>query len=763
MEIGTVWLGPRCCVQQQGELRMIVVGGSPLLSYRAGDQVHHRLAAAIIVEAKAAPVGTVLEAFKLDDATVWRDRQRLQQGGVAALVEQIGRGRRGPYKLLPAVVERIEKLAQKGLNPSEIGRRVGVSPRAVGRVVGKQRSSQSQGELELQPSGPPSENSASETPPFAPSAPQPPPSAPSASELPIAEPLRQAADDRAEPSPPPLCSSTPWRASSQEAATLYALCGLSFEGEAEVVLESRTQIPNAGVMLALPALDSTGLLPATRTVYGQLKKGVYGLRALVLLLFVMALLRRPRPEALKERDPHKLGDVLGLLRAPEVKTVRRKLAEVAKRAQAHKLLRELAKRWLNSSGDDLGLLYVDGHVRVYHGKHKLPKAHVTQRNQCLPATTDYWLGDELGQPVFVVTAKANLALTKQLPQLLEEIEELSGGRKGTIVFDRGGWSLKLFVALVKKGWHILTYRKGKRRKHPRVGFAEQTVTVDGKEVSYVLSERTTRPCKGLKLREIAELRDDGGQTLIVTSHFDEAAVVWAYRMFARWRQENFFRYMLGNFELDALVDYDVEQDDPERDVPNPARNKAQAELAAARLHQAELEQKLGAAAATNAEAQRRTMRGFKIAHAELGKALSAAKQRVQRLASRIKKLPKRVPVKEVVKGGRVVRLSLERKLFTHAIKAAAYRAETALLTLLRPHFPRAEDEGRAFLRTAMQLPGDLVVSDDLVVVRLAPMSAPRFTHALQALCRGLNELDPRFPETSYRLRYEVADMVAPSP
>jgi hypothetical protein len=38
------------------------------------------------------------------------------------------------------------------------------------------------------------------------------------------------------------------------------------------------------------------------------------------------------------------------------------------------------------------------------------------------------------------------------------------------------------------------------------------------------------------------------------------------------------------------------------------------------------------------------------------------------------------------------------------------------------------------------------------------MSAPRFTAALRALCTELNALTPRFPETGYRLRYEVLEL-----
>jgi hypothetical protein len=115
------------------------------------------------------------------------------------------------------------------------------------------------------------------------------------------------------------------------------------------------------------------------------------------------------------------------------------------------------------------------------------------------------------------------------------------------------------------------------------------------------------------------------------------------------------------------------------------------------------------------------------------------------------KRDRRVPIGQVLTPEQVLRLSTERKLIT------AYRAESLLLRWLRPYFPSADDEGRTFLRAAAQLSRDLRVAGDQLLLRLAPESAPRFTAALRALCAELNALEPRFPETDYRLHYEVAE------
>jgi hypothetical protein len=98
--------------------------------------------------------------------------------------------------------------------------------------------------------------------------------------------------------------------------------------------------------------------------------------------------------------------------------------------------------------------------------------------------------------------------------------------------------------------------------------------------------------------------------------------------------ENFFKYMREEFLLDALVDYQVEPDDPTRTVPNPERRAINKEIRAARGEVAKLEQAYGAAAADNPETSRPTMRGFKIAHGKLGKKLRAARNRLDELLKR---------------------------------------------------------------------------------------------------------------------------------
>ena len=131
--------------------------------------------------------------------------------------------------------------------------------------------------------------------------------------------------------------------------------GLLGEGAAPVFTPG-ARYPLAGLLLALPALEGTGLLAAAREVYGRLKDGFYGLTATLLTLVFLALAGEPRAEGATRVPPAALGRVLGLDRAPEVKTIRRKLGELAAAGKAAELIMALARRHAAARPDALGFL-----------------------------------------------------------------------------------------------------------------------------------------------------------------------------------------------------------------------------------------------------------------------------------------------------------------------------------------------------------------------------------------------------------------------
>jgi hypothetical protein len=164
---------------------------------------------------------------------------------------------------------------------------------------------------------------------------------------------------------------------------------------------------------------------------------------------------------------------------------------------------------------------------AYHGQRAIAsKAYVARRHLAMPASTDYWINDRSGDPLLVVTGEVDAALTKALPRLLREVRDLVRERRVTIVFDRGGWSPKLFDTMIKDGFDLLTYRKGRCRRINERRFIARHAEFDGCRVDYLLHDQPVRFLKGkLRLRQVTRLCDDGHQTQVITSRWDLRDIV----------------------------------------------------------------------------------------------------------------------------------------------------------------------------------------------------------------------------------------------
>jgi hypothetical protein len=512
---------------------------------------------------------------------------------------------------------------------------------------------------------------------------------------------------------------------------------------------------HAGVLLGLVLLGVTGLLDEARKQLGALPNGHYGLRSIVTTLVAMALLRIKRPEQLKGFDPTALGALVGLARAPEMKTLRRKLALLARdEAKVKELVRAMAKRHVERAKAAVAFLYVDGHVRPYFGDKKLGKTHHAAMRIALPATTDYWVCDDRGAPVLVVVTEGNAAMTRAMPELLVEVREAVGADvRPTVVFDRGGFSAKLFKQVVAASFDFLTYRKGKQRDFSRGEFHEETIRRAKKDTKVLVRDGRIRITGYGLLRCVAVLRPDGKQTHVLTTREDLTVRKVLERMFSRWQQENLFKYLDEQYAFDALWTYHGVDADPSRTVPNPERRRLDARLV-------ELRRELQRRKALLGDVARPARIGadFRLEDLERQRTpaqeVAATEAEIAKLVARRRKLPLRVAV-----GGlppeRRVELARAPMLLGDVVKMTAFHIESMLVAAVGPHLRRAADEARAVVTDLLTLPGRIEPRDGVVVVTLQRASAPRYTRALQALCDHVNAIEPAFPGTKTPFRFAV--------
>jgi hypothetical protein len=118
---------------------------------------------------------------------------------------------------------------------------------------------------------------------------------------------------------------------------------------------------------------------------------------------------------------------------------------------------------------------------------------------------------------------------------------------------------------------VVTYHKYPGEDWPAEEFSEQTVELGGGAVVPMkLAERGTRLSNGLWVRQVRKLSAGGKQTAILSTDYEADYTRLAASMFARWSQENFFKYMREHYGLDRLVEYGTEAVPDSVRVVNPA-------------------------------------------------------------------------------------------------------------------------------------------------------------------------------------------------
>ena len=709
-------VGDSLAILHDDERVVFFNAAGPIFSCRQDDRVGLRLAAVTVVEQGLAGAAAVAKALSLHRTTLFRDARKFEEGGVEGLVEK-RRGPKGPHSLTPDVQRRAQRLLDEGESIRATAASVEVSERGLRHAIKR-------GLL----------------------------AAPSAKHVAgivvsdaLSRPRARATEDQS-------CGA----GVAVKRVEDRALARLGKLAEASPQFHAAEAVPGAGVLLALPALLHEGLIDVGKEIYGELRNGYFGLRSVLLTFAFMALLRIKTLEQLTEHAPGELGLLLGLDRAPEVKTLRRKLRELGERGLARRLSQRFAERWAHAEPRELALLYVDGHVRPYHGRtHALPKHHVQQRGRAMPGTKDFHVNDRRADPLFFVTAEANEGLLSMLDStLLPEARRLVGpARRITVAFDREGWSPTLFARWKGEGFDVLTYRKGEQSRWQVSSFEKVQGTVGGQDVEYVLAERRVTLSNGLRVREVRRLADDGHQTAVITTNETMPLLAVAHRMFSRWRQENFFRYMRHEFALDHLCTHEVEPADPKRLVTSPERAALEKKLKAARSARTKLvEQRLKLVPGGRVRVGKRS-----IDEAEIDRLLEKHEAEIERLATRVADLPKHVPLDTVLAPDAIVQLERERKMLVDAIKLTAYRAESALTRLVEQLFARHEDEARKFLKTICSATADIIPDERAgrLLVRFHGLSSPRATRALAELCAVVNATPTAYPGTALRLHFEA--------
>ena len=483
----------------------------------------------------------------------------------------------------------------------------------------------------------------------------------------------------------------------------------------------------------------------------------------------MTLARVRNPEALRYQAPGEWGAILGLDRCPEAKTLRRKLRLLA---SAEHTVRdwqaELARSWATEHDDDWATLAVDGHVKVYAGRNgRLPKHFVARQKLCLPASVSYWINALGGAPLLCLHQALDPKLVKALehdvvPHLVElgvvpqaapdltapdaEVPSL------TLVFDREGWSPDLFKRLARRGIACITWHKNfKGEDWPQADFRTLEVPVHGpagtSTTTVELAEQRIVLRNGLTVRQIRRRLANGRQVPVITTHPQMPLEQVAGAMFSRWSQENFFKYLREQFNLDALPTHDLEPLDPDAAVVNPVRRalektirRLRSRLAAVRNRLVPAQQEPDSNTANRLEADAKALAGE----------LDQLKQ--QRVDT-----PTHVRAGNLSQQDKLDALPVGGRLFMDVVRMIAYRAETRMMAPLIGAQGK-KPNARRLLRALLTSDANIIPepAQDILRIQLLGLGSDACDRMLAPLIEELNATRTIYPGTELRLVYQMA-------
>jgi len=538
----------------------------------------------------------------------------------------------------------------------------------------------------------------------------------------------------------------------------------------------------------------------------KFKEGYYSLSSILLTLSFCFLLRVKSIEKISRETPGELGKSIGLDRIPEVKTLRNKIALLSINEQSKHWLGRLSNHWMQASTELAGVLYIDGHENPYFGKtNKLPRKYLTRLRLALRATTDYWVNDRIGQPYFSISKSVNTSMIKVIkeeivPRLEKDIpnqpteEQLFKDKllhKFMLVCDREIYSNDFIIDMWKKRIAVCTYKKyvkdkwdeaefkeyeieNENGKKETIKLAERGILIEGKEseklphpqqqVKFIQTDngtqvkigyKHTKKKKKLWIREVRKLTESGHQTSIITTNYKLSIVLIGLYMFARWCQENFFKYMMENFGIDFLISYFQSEIDDTTELINPIWREIDKKVRSLNTKLQKLTAKFGKLIIVG-DIQETKIEDYQNKKSQLQEDISIYQIELNELKNKRSETSKRITFSELEENDKFKAVYNERKHFIDTIKIIAYRAETALANTIKQYMAKPA-EARALLQQIFKSDADFHVDNhnNTMEIRIHYLSTNRDSKVLKKLCKFLNKTETVFPNTNLRIIYKL--------
>jgi hypothetical protein len=496
-------------------------------------------------------------------------------------------------------------------------------------------------------------------------------------------------------------------------------------------------VQHVGCWVLLALVGELGLYEEAQTAF--VGRHPDGLRIALDAVICALAIRQQVVEGVRRLATPSGATLLRAERVPTASGVRKLLYRLLEQTDGGSALeRQMTERLLAIGTHDDGpaVFYVDNHMRPYTGKRVVRKGWRMQDRRVLPGTSDYYVHDEDGIPVFRVAIPSHDSLKAWLPPVAARLREALGDDEQIVLaFDRAGAYAELLAALRDARFDFVTYERAPYPELPTAVFAATTIA--GEHVGLYEGPRHNLGEERGRIRRIAVRTEDGRQVNFLASSTLPAArlveILWH-----RWRQENAFKHGVERWGINKLDGRSVQTYPPGTIIPNPMRRRVERALRIARTAEGDA---------------RRALARFAVDHPRHHAAtqdLADALERQQKLVGVRPFIPKHAPIENTELAERLVQHDGKLKAVIDVIRIVCANAESELAALTAPHMTRPR-EAKKLLANLFAAPGTVVVTDHAVHVRLAPAANKAELAAIRNLFTQLNRRGLILPSDHKRL------------
>jgi len=511
----------------------------------------------------------------------------------------------------------------------------------------------------------------------------------------------------------------------------------------------------AGLFMLWGFLWHLNFLNIITQVFSDIKGRLYFLRETFLNLFFAISLRVRSIEDYKMLNRNNLASLWGAEHAMDLRTIRRKLDELKVQQKSMDFLFALSKTYLKIGLVQKGVLYFDGHFIPYYGKNKLAKGFFSQKRLVVPGQEQFFVNDLKGRPLFFLLEEGNQSLLKIIPKLIRQVREITNQHSFSIVFDRGGYSVKSFKWFAKEQITFYTYLK-----NPQFQVASEAF--ETYEIKYRhLTKKAELAEVGLYIRdgnEFYSCRDivrkkQDHQTHIITNDMTSEIDTIASLMFNRWGQENFFKYMVREYKLNSICSYFYQDSEQKIKVKNPARTANRKQVRKLKVELSEVESKLLKKLSDHRQKNKK-LSEIKERNHELIRRKKEIKVEIKQLNQEHKKMPEQIQITQDGTSKVYKVMQKDKKIIIDSIKLMAYNAEEWLLEHFALVYKNNRDARRILFKILNQ-PGSVQWNNGNMSVVLDRFDCATHNKIAKNLCINMNKLKIKSPNGSGTMHFDV--------